>query len=164
MKLNKDYYIVCKKDSKLMKFIAFLVRPFCRNFMTGYYTTIAKTIYKPTEKDIPEGILLHELVHIKQWKKYGLWFWFSFIFLFPTVITMRSMWEREAYEVSMDHFYKTYCTRPDFNEIWSKYKIDVADNFTSSKYLWMNPFDVRVWKWIKKCEQKLQDKYLEWFI
>lgn len=98
--------LMSKKNSTLMHVCAFLLRPFNPDFMSAYWTTIGRTIYYPTGVTHPilHSITIeHELVHIRQWRKYGLWLWFSYLFVpFPIFIAWyRWRWEREAYMVDI---------------------------------------------------------------
>ena len=42
-----------KKDSKLMKLIAFVIRPINKSFMTRYWATIGGTVYYPVNVTDP---------------------------------------------------------------------------------------------------------------
>ena len=123
-----------------MRFLGWILKPINPDFMTSYWTTIGETIYYPTSVNIPEwhtGIIEHEKVHIAQWRVYGLWFWFSYLFLpIPFGLAWwRYAWEREAYLVDIA------ARRMTIQE--------VARILSSSKYGWAWP---RPWieKWLRK--------------
>jgi len=137
-----NYRIVKKSDSKLMKLIGFILRPFNKRFMTSYTTTIGSTIYSPTGT-VDARLLAHELVHVRQWKKWGLWFSFSYLFVLPFGITMRGYWERQAYEVTIREAYKY---APDHTKS-SRFKKHIISQFTSSDYLWMDLRKEYLSKW-----------------
>jgi hypothetical protein len=76
-----------KADSKLMKFIGF----FYPKFLTSYWTTIGDTIYYPTtvviateaDKKARSVTIQHEMVHVEQYKKYGIpLFFYAFASVF----------------------------------------------------------------------------------
>ena len=102
--------IIRKDHSWLMRLIGTIMGWFNVDFMGSAWTTISRhRIYASTRT--PESIeqhenleqwervIRHELVHIRQVKKYK-WFWqFSYLFLyFPVGLAwFRWRWEREAY-------------------------------------------------------------------
>jgi hypothetical protein len=99
--LEEDLDLVSKKDSRLMRLIGF----FYPAFMTSMWTTIGNKIYYPTSVKSPLSarhfsIIKHEVVHVKQFKKYGIPF-FLFLYLFcplPLFFSyFRWKFEREAY-------------------------------------------------------------------
>jgi len=79
----------------------------------NWWTTIGSTIYYPPDSGYPDRIfhddvlatLSHELVHVRQWKKYG-WLLLLLYFLFPLPIGFayfRWKFEREAYLTEIKH-------------------------------------------------------------
>lgn len=71
------------------------------------WTTIGATVYYPRDRPNPpeqtDWELRHELVHVEQWRRYGVWFWISYLLL-PVPIGLawyRWRWEREAYLVDL---------------------------------------------------------------
>ena len=99
--IEEDVCFVKKSDSALMKFIGF----FYPAFMTNLWTTIGDTIYYPVDVKSPLAIkyypiVRHEVVHIKQFKKYGLPLFLFLYLLFPLPCFFsyfRWKFEREAY-------------------------------------------------------------------
>jgi hypothetical protein len=102
--------IVRKDKSWVMRTLGAVFKLFGYDFMARAWTTIGpKTIYAPTW--VPEDIntredltqwqigLLHELVHIKQARKYPVIWQFTYLFVFFPVLLawFRWRWEREAY-------------------------------------------------------------------
>ena len=94
---------VAKADSRLMAAAALLLRGIgLRNFNERYWTTVGRTIYYPAYVRDPRAhpqIIDHELVHVRQWERYGLWLWASYLLLpLPFGLAwFRFRWEREAY-------------------------------------------------------------------
>lgn len=79
--------LLVKEESKLMQFIAFVLKPVNPKFLEHYITTIGNKIYVPTEfwnKDEQTvlEVLAHEGIHTKQSQKYSLFLW-AFLYLFP---------------------------------------------------------------------------------
>lgn len=99
--------IVAKRDSRLMRLLARVLRPVgTRGFMEHFWTTIGRTIYVPTSVGDPYAhpdVLEHELVHVRQWQRWGVLFWLSYVLL-PLPVGLawfRFYWEREAYLVQL---------------------------------------------------------------
>ena len=88
----------CKKkvDSAVWRFIGWLAP----SLLTDYYTTIGKTIWMPKGQNVvPPRVLAHEMVHVKQWEKWGPLFLIAYLFL-PVPFGFaycRWRFEREAY-------------------------------------------------------------------
>ena len=101
--------VLPKADSRLMRTCGFLLRALGnRVFVQRYWTTIGRTIYYPACVADPLAhpiVLEHELVHVRQWQRWGLWMWFSYLCL-PLPVGLawfRFRWEREAYLVDIAH-------------------------------------------------------------
>lgn len=147
---GKDYFIVNKNDSKLMKAIAVILKPFCPTFMTNFTTTIGRTIYCPNGQ-IMESVLAHELVHVADFKKYHVWFVFSYLLFPPMFITMRAFWEKRAYKETIRCFLKDYP-----NGDMSFFKDFLVSQFTGSNYLWMDVRKKSVEKWFDATVKELK--------
>jgi hypothetical protein len=101
--------LVRKADSRLMHACALALHGVGnRMFMARYWTTIGSTIYYPACVSDPLAyptVLEHELVHVRQWRRWGLWMWLSYLLL-PLPVGLcwfRFRWEREAYLVELAH-------------------------------------------------------------
>lgn len=87
-----DLKIKYKDSSSFMKFIGTLLF-FNKRFMTSYTTTIGSTVYFPntsfvrTKPIASSIILLHELVHIYDSKKFSNLL-FSFLYLTPQILAL----------------------------------------------------------------------------
>lgn len=136
------YRIVKKSDSKLMRLIGWILKPFNKTFMTQYVTTIGSTIYSPWEV-IDDGLLQHELQHVSDSKKFPVIYELSYIFLLPFGLTMRSVWERRAYRHSIKKSVLVNQLPDDYIVAW------LLPQFTSSQYLWMDLRKKSVEKWIR---------------
>jgi hypothetical protein len=97
-----------KAGSPLMRAAALLLR--CigqRDFLQCYWTTLARTVYYPGNVADPlahPGVLEHELVHVRQWERWGVLLWVSYLLLpLPFGLAFcRWRWEREAYLVQLE--------------------------------------------------------------
>jgi hypothetical protein len=101
--------LVAKRDSPVMRVLALLLRAVgTRGFNERFWTTLGRTIYYPTSVRDPfthPVVIEHELVHVQQWQRWGLFLWISYLLL-PLPIGLawfRFRWEREAYLVQLAH-------------------------------------------------------------
>jgi hypothetical protein len=99
--------LVAKADSRLMRVLALLLPAAgTRGFQERYWTTLGRSIYYPTSVRDPlahRDVLEHELVHVRQWHRYGVLLWISYLLL-PVPFGLawfRFRWEREAYLVQI---------------------------------------------------------------
>ncbi len=152
MILGKDYFIVKKSDSKLMIFIG-KVFFFSPDFMSGYITTLGRTIYMPNDY-WDDGDILHELVHVSDYNKWGLLFNLSYLFALPFLFTLRSYWEKKAYAVTINYIYKK---NPEYAKT-KEFKEKIISQFIGPAYLYMCPFRKSVEIWfdltLNKCKEK----------
>ncbi|MCC7542449.1 MAG: hypothetical protein IT379_39895 [Deltaproteobacteria bacterium] len=97
-----------KRGSVLMTILSVLL-PWRAWFMRAAWTTLGRTIYAPTWIDVAgslepyRSILEHELVHVRQWRRWWLVYPISYLLL-PLPIGLawwRWRWEREAYLVQL---------------------------------------------------------------
>lgn len=62
-----------KTDSKFMKLLGFLSKPFCPTYMTTYTTTFGKTVYFPSREFVESNyarawqVMAHEYCHLIDW-------------------------------------------------------------------------------------------------
>jgi len=68
-----------KDQSKMMRFLGFLLKPFNPEFMTSFTTTWGNSVYFPTEEFYEKNtygsmsILAHEFVHLWDSQRQGFW-------------------------------------------------------------------------------------------
>ena len=142
-----QFKIVPKSSSTLMKIISYLLF-FNKTFMTGYATTIGYTVYV-TPGWVDSGysnaaLLRHERVHMRQAKKYGLFFYaILYLLVLPAVWTFRAKFEKEAYEESIRAWYEY----GGENMFTLKRKDHLIKQFTSGAYGWMCPFQDKMERW-----------------
>lgn len=150
------FKVVAKDNSKFMRFLAKLLWPINREFMDGYITTIGYTVYMPRDLfNTPEGTdtLRHELVHVRQYDRFKLWFMVSYlIFPLPVIFTMRAYWEYQAYKESLRATHERFGSLGDADIEW------VVEQFTSSAYGWMFPFRGLLTRWLNKFAGKLDGR------
>lgn len=148
-----EFKIVKKNESKLMKAISFGLKAISfgkmNSFMDSFTTTIGNTVYVPASWDSRSPstkaiTIRHELVHMRQSKKYGrVLFSLAYLFLpFPTLVAYcRAQFEKEAYEESLKAVNEYYGPKL-FNDAL---KDDILKHFTTAEYIWM-------WPWRKSLE------------
>lgn len=134
------FEIIVKEESKLMKLIynITLMRFWNPLFMSYFITVMFGKVYMPRQFiGIPASvdILRHEVVHLRDMKKFPILFELSYIlFPLPIIFTMRAFWEFRGYCESIRAIYDRY-------GYVSEKSIDFfVEQFTSSSYLWMYPF------------------------
>lgn len=77
----------------------------------------------------------HELVHILDSKKHGLWFYLSYVLLpLPMLLSWRAHWEFRGYAQNLIVSYEETGEITDDSLEW------VAGYFSESLYVWMWPF------------------------
>jgi hypothetical protein len=159
-----DFELKAKEDSSFMKLLSFFFRIISfgkvDNFLTQYTITIGRRIYLPKNwfllpDKYKASILRHELVHMRQMKKYTLpVFLFVYLLLpFPLFLSwFRARLEWEAYEESLRDEYELHGTKYLLSE---EYKTSIVELFTGPAYGWMWPFRKRVEKWYDDAVKKI---------
>jgi hypothetical protein len=117
-------------------------------FLQDYVTTIGQTIYvTPDWDDRPladrYATLRHEVVHIKQFRRYGLIPMAIAYLLFPLPLGLawcRMRLEREAYEETIRVHHELGTLSPSLRE-------HVIRQFVSGSYGWMWPFPSAIARW-----------------
>ena len=129
-----------KDESRLMRIIGKLLF-FNKSFMTSYTTTTFSKVYFPNRKRFEERgpdaayiTLRHEAIHLRDSRKFFLFFQLSYIFLLPAILTFRAFWEWRGYKESIRAYYEVYGVIPD-SRVES-----IVNNFVGSSYLYMFPF------------------------
>lgn len=93
--IDPKIQLLAKEDSKLMKVVGFIVKPFNPTFNTLYTTTIGSTIWMPSEvaKILSEEhfleVIAHEIQHVLDEKEQGILFKLGY--LFPQVLAALSL-------------------------------------------------------------------------
>ena len=134
------FRLVVKEASPLMRCLYWLlVMPLWnRRFLTHYTTVLRYRVYMPQAligTDAGYRTLRHERVHMRDARRTGfLPFAVSYLFLLPTVLTLRSYWELRGYVETMRVELEETGSIPDESIEF------IAARFTGSDYLFMCPF------------------------
>ena len=150
--------VVLHQNSRLMTVVHWILRVIFRqkNVSRNYVTTIGRTIYVPNTfnkwpNDSKYKVLRHELIHLRQFRKWpfsflgikGLWrinaliFGFCYLTVFPAKITMRAVFEKEAYKQSMLAAYELGQINMDDLEELEAWAQDMEHIFGSGAYFYM---------------------------
>lgn len=147
------FQVVDKRDSRLMRVIGWLLTPVNPTFLDGYITTIGFTVYMGVEligTDTGYRALRHEAVHVAQYARWRWLFLLSYLFAFPTVLTMRAYWELQAHaeDIRVRAKERGYASDGFLEQI--------ARQFTGSSYLWMLPFPKLVMWLLKRARARIE--------
>lgn len=113
-----------------------LLWPLNRRYVDGYVTVLGRTAWWPSQARFqaqPErsvGTLLHERVHLWDWRDNPLWFPLSYLFWGPAVWTQRAHWERRGYVIDLV-LQQRRGTPAEWQKSWMK------EVFCGSNYGWM---------------------------
>ncbi len=132
------------------------------SYLSGYHTTIGQKVYvAPSWKTLPPEsqyqVLRHELVHIRQFRKYTF-FGMAFLYLlvpFPFGLSFfRAKFEKEGYEESI----RAAAEIHGIEYVASRsFRDNVIQQFTSSAYGWMWPFPKRLSRWYDCILKELEE-------
>jgi len=174
-----------KTDSKLQKFIGWVLKPFNKRYMSHFTTTLYPYVYFPDREFVSSSprrtfeILSHEWVHLydrkKDWK-------FSPLYLFPQILSLFSVFAIGAiwnlwfllflsFLLCLVPFPAPYRTKYEFRgyamnmmfrvfrfgKVSGKYKEWLRGTFTGWSYYKMNPFTKDVNRKIDALENKLKE-------
>lgn len=85
------FKVAFKDTSRFMAALGFLMAPFNPRFMTGFTTTLGKTVYFPTKEEYESDVagsfktLSHEYVHLWDAKQS---LWFNVSYAFPQLLSL----------------------------------------------------------------------------
>jgi hypothetical protein len=132
-----------------------------RTYLDRYVTTLGHTIYVPDDFDAwhPDHawqVLRHELVHVRQFERFG---WLGMILLYgllplPVVLAWgRARLEWEAYEETLRAVAESEgldaARAPELHR-------EIVGRFTGPDYAWMWPFPRVVQGWIDDAVKRLE--------
>lgn len=149
------FRVVPKERSPLMKavYYGFLAFLWCPDFMRSYTTVILVRIYMPARligTAAGARVLRHERVHMRDCMRSGILpFVISYLFLLPSVLTLRAVWEMRAYEETLRAVHE------ETGEIPQDLLRHIERQFTSSAYLWMCPFPPLVRRWLERARRRV---------
>ncbi len=159
-----DFELCANEDSKFISLLSFLFKIITlgkiNNFASQYTLTLRDKIYTPKRwSTLPDkhkaSILRHELIHMKQQKKYTLpvFLFCYFLLPFPFFFSwFRARIEWEAYEESMRFEYEINGTKSLLNK---EYRNNLVDLFVGPYYGWMWPYRKQVEKWYDDALKKI---------
>lgn len=153
-----SFRLIEKERSPLMLVIFYGLGMFlwCPKFMSSYTTVLITQVYMPkdligTERSI--GTLKHERVHMRDCMRSGVVpFVVSYLFIFPAVVTLRSIWEMRAYAETMR------VERDRIGFVSDGMVEHVVQQLIGSSYLWMFPFPRLARRWVEKVRQRVMDE------
>jgi len=97
------------------------------------------------------AILRHEAQHVRDWRRYGLLFWVSYLALLPAGPSLRAFWEWRAYRVSLRAAFERHGRVDEATRAW------VVGQFTrTAPYWWMWPFPRQVRRWVDEECRRLE--------
>ena len=142
--------VVKRKDSKFIRALFWPLKLFGVKG-SEYATTIGSTIYVPDDFDERSAtsqyrMLRHEKVHVRQFHMWPIpvrWLWpinhvlmgFCYLFVLPTLLTMRSYFEKQAYTQTLVSMWEDG-DLPQHG--WPGVATWLAEVFGGSQYLWMS--------------------------
>ena len=126
-----------KDQSWHQRALGTLLWPLNRSYVNGYVTVLGRTAWWPNEqrfRNDPKvlGTLLHERVHLWDWRDNPLWFPASYVLFGPVVWTKRAHWERRGYVIDLV-LQQRQGTPIEWQKKWMK------QVFCGSDYGWMWP-------------------------
>jgi len=157
------FRLIKKSDDRLQRLIHHVLRVLTfgaqRTYMTQFTTTIGRSIYVADDwdswgADRRYATLRHELVHLRQFARYGL-LWMSFLYLLvPLPVGLawfRARFEKEAYAETIRVT----------AEIWGieaarQKRAYVVSQFTGGNYGWMWPFRRAMERWYDAVVAELE--------
>ena len=160
------FKIIDKRDSRFQKIIHHALRIITlgsmSRYLEGYHTTMGQKVYVARSwnllsDDSKYQVLRHELVHIRQFRKYsfiGMAFLYLLVPLPFGLSYFRAKFEKEGYRESIlaaaEVFGIEHVKRECFRD-------NVIQQFTSSAYGWMWPFPKHLATWYDGVVKELED-------
>lgn len=138
-----------KDQSWHQKALGALLWPINRRYVDGYVTVLGRTAWWPSEARFRAdaarsiGTLLHERVHLWDWRDNPLWFPASYVAFGPAVWTKRAHWERRGYVIDLVLQQQRGITA-ESQKRW------MNDVFCGSDYGWMWPRPAAVADWVDR--------------
>ena len=150
-------FALCFKDeSPLQRLIARVVHPFNPTYLTEYTTVMFGRIYLPSRGFLDEmsreslyGLLRHEAVHLRDARRFPVFFQLSYLLLPPVGPGFRAYWEWRGYRETLRAEYEVWGEVPDA-------LLDrIADRFAGPDYLYMLPLR----GWVRARLGRLRDEF-----
>ena len=124
--------------------------------ITLYNTIYIRKAYAGTARG--EEVIAHEKQHWRDQQRWPVFFFLTYIFVLPALLSMRAFWEWRAYKETLrvvhmqnkDGDPKHYEYMMDYTSEW------VASQFCESGYVWMFPFKKFMYNKCKAYVKSLQ--------
>ncbi len=156
-------FIRYKDESIIQKIIGKIVWIFNKRYMTDYASAMFGKIWLPEEYWFSSrrtgtfqqrvyllALLEHEMQHLRDRKKFWLFFSLSYFFLLPVLFTFRSIWERRAYKKTLDVMWYY-----GLHDEAKNRALKLGDVFTGPEYLFMSFSKKRVVRYFQGYLGKL---------
>ena len=92
--------------------------------------------------ELPD-LLRHEAQHVRDWRRFGLLFWLTYLLALPAGPSLRALWEWRAYRVSLRATHERHGRVDEATRAWV-----VGAFCAAAPYLWMWPFPRQVRRWV----------------
>ena len=161
------FRIINKADSRFQRLLHYglMLITFgqMRDYLEGYYTTIGKTLYvtpgwEETDPDDRYVTLCHELIHMRQFRRYTPPLMGLLYLLFPLPMGLayfRARFEKEAYAETLRATAECYGIQAIRRD---GLRDRIIGQFTSASYGWMWPFRRHMERWYESECAKLEAK------
>ena len=159
------FRVICKDCSRLQRFchygLVMLTLGGMRSYLDGYQTTIGRTVYVTpdwAERDADERYVTmrHELVHLRQFRRYGL-LGMTLLYLFlPLPMGLayfRARLEMEAYEETIRAAASVWGID---HVVTARFRDRIVSQFLGASYGWMWPFRGSIDAWYDGCVAALR--------
>jgi hypothetical protein len=190
LKIDPKAKIITKDKTLFMRFLTwFFTKTRINPAFPSYYTTIGSTINAPsnyTELDDVNvlEVIMHETIHMKDSKKWGLlfslsylfpqilgvfallaflspWFLLFLLFLAPIPAYFRYYWEKRAFRISIVFARKVFKYTDEQVKLYTHSFI--VNNLSERYYYWAMPFKSVIYKDLAD-ESFMQDPFYKEFI
>jgi len=95
-----------------------------------------------------DDLLRHEAQHVRDWRRFGLLFWLTYLLALPVGPSLRAVWEWRAYRVSLRAAFDRHGRVDEATRRWV-----VGAFCCAAPYWWMWPFRRQVRRWVDaECE------------
>jgi hypothetical protein len=124
-------------------------------WLTASAVAVGSTVYlrhRLLGTDEGADILRHEAQHVRDWRRFGLLFWLTYLAALPAGPSLRAFWEWRAYRVSLRAAFERRGAVDAATRAW------VVRQFAArAPYLWMWPFRRQVRRWVDAECRRLEE-------
>lgn len=149
------FRVAFKDESRVHRWVARLMRPWNPTYLTEYATVFRRTVWVPSrawyDTASPAAMILllrHEAVHLRDMRRFPVFFELSYALLLPAGLTFRAYWELRAYDESVRALVEmTGGVDPEWLD-------RVVEQFAGPAYLYMLPFR----GWVRRHFERVADE------